>query len=93
MTKLLLSRKDPFSYESSFWVNVRTNRERHSTPARIKAVLDGKVGPRKRGRGDERETCYIGQILRYVLGSARIYKAAARQRLVKATKVGELKVP
>lgn len=93
MTKMLPSREDPFSYESSFWVDVRKNRERRATPARIKAALEGKVGHRKRGRGDERETWYIGQILHYGLGSAKTTKAAARQRLVEAAKAGKLKVP
>lgn len=48
---------------------------------------------RKRCRGDERETWYIGQILHYGLGSGRTTKAAAPQRLVEASKTGKLKVP
>ena len=64
-----------------------------ATPARIKAALDGKVGHCKRGHGDKRGTWYIGQILHYGLGSGKITKAAARQRLVEAFKAGTLKVP
>lgn len=93
MIKVSPSREGPFTYEASFWVDVRKNRERRATPARIKAALDSKVGHRKRGRGDERETWYIGQILHYGLGPAKTTKVAARQRLVEATKVGKLKVP
>ena len=56
MTRVPPSKEGTFSYESSFCVDVRKNRERRATPARIKAALEGKVGHRKGGRGDQRQT-------------------------------------
>ena len=82
-----------FSYGPSFWVDVRNTRERRATPARIQAALNGRVARRKRGRRDEKETWYIGQILHYGLGPSKPTKEAARPRLVEATKEGKLKVP
>lgn len=76
--KSLPSKEGLFSSESSFWVDVRKDSERRATRTRIKAALDGKVGHRKRGRGDERETWYIGQILYYVFATAKATKVAAR---------------
>ncbi len=63
MMKTLPSKEGLFSSESSFWADVRKKSERHASPTRIKAALDGKVEHRNIGRGDERETWYIGQIL------------------------------
>ena len=85
-------KEGPIVYEKSFWVDVRKNRERRATPARIKAALDGKAGHRTCGRGDERGTWYIGQILHYGLGPGKATKAGARQRLVEAFKAGK-KIP
>ena len=67
MTRTSPSREGPFSFEKSFLVDVCQTRER---PARIMAALDGNVGHRKRGRCDERETWYIGQILHLALVEA-----------------------
>ena len=93
MNELSPSKESPFSYGPSFWVDVRNTRERRATPARIQAALNGKVARRKRGRKDEKETWYIGQLLHYGLGPSKITKEAARKRLLEATKEGKLKVP
>ena len=93
MNVLSPSKESPFSYGPSFWVDVRNTRERRATPARIQAALNGKVARRKRGRRDEKETWYTGQVLHYGLGPSKTTKEAARQRLVEATKEGKLKVP
>lgn len=68
MAKVSPPKESLFSYESSFLVDVRGRRDRRATLARIETALEGKVGHRRRGRGDaQRQTWDIGQILHYGL--------------------------
>lgn len=85
--KKLSSREGPISYESSFWADVR---ERRATPARTTAILNVKIRHCKIEHGDKSENWYIGHLLHYGRGPAKIGRAAVRQRVVEAPEVGKI---